>query len=90
MLKSIHCDELGRVVIPVHIRRALGISPATPLLPSVQGNRVIFEVDEPSFSPGEVARIAVHLLASRGIQARPDQVAAEITEMLGHKGAPTG
>ena len=88
MLKAIHCDDLGRVVIPVHIRRALGISPATPLLPSVEGNRVIFEVDEPSFSSNEVALIATRLLASHGIHVRPDQVAEEITEMLGHKGGP--
>lgn len=86
MLKAIHSDELGRVVIPVHIRRALGISPATPLLPSVEGNRVIFDVDEPSFSPDEVARIAARLLVRHGIHVKPDQVVAEIREMLGHKG----
>ena len=39
-------DELGRVVIPMEVRRELGIEPKTPIEISVEGSNIILHKNE--------------------------------------------
>ena len=36
-----HIDELGRIVIPMEIRRTLGIGPKDPIAISLEGDRIV-------------------------------------------------
>lgn len=38
-----HVDDLGRIVIPMELRRTLGINPKDPMAISVEGERIILE-----------------------------------------------
>lgn len=81
MPKALHVDKLGRLVIPVHIRTALGITPDTPLQASLERGRIVVEVCQPLFSQAEVTAVAVRLLARRGVCEEPAAVTNEISEI---------
>ncbi len=36
-----HVDDLGRIVIPMELRRTLGIGPKDPIAVSVEGDRIV-------------------------------------------------
>ncbi|PEJ93490.1 AbrB/MazE/SpoVT family DNA-binding domain-containing protein [Bacillus toyonensis] len=59
-------DELGRVVIPVELRRTLGIAEGTALDFQVDGENVILRKQEKScFVTGEVSETNLELLDGR-------------------------
>lgn len=59
-------DELGRVVIPVELRRTLGITEGTALDFHVDGENVILRKQEKScFVTGEVSESNMELLGGR-------------------------
>ncbi|MGW6145934.1 AbrB/MazE/SpoVT family DNA-binding domain-containing protein [Bacillus mycoides] len=59
-------DELGRVVIPVELRRTLGIAEGTALDFHVDGENVILRKQETScFVTGEVSESNLELLDGR-------------------------
>ncbi|HGH7176784.1 TPA: AbrB/MazE/SpoVT family DNA-binding domain-containing protein [Bacillus wiedmannii] len=59
-------DELGRVVIPVELRRTLGIAEGTALDFHVDGENVILRKQEKScFVTGEVSESNIELLGGR-------------------------
>ncbi|QWI68547.1 AbrB/MazE/SpoVT family DNA-binding domain-containing protein [Bacillus mycoides] len=59
-------DELGRVVIPVELRRTLGIAEGTALDFHVDGENVILRKQEKScFVTGEVSESNLELLDGR-------------------------
>ncbi|KPU55836.1 AbrB/MazE/SpoVT family DNA-binding domain-containing protein [Bacillus wiedmannii] len=59
-------DELGRVVIPVELRRTLGIAEGTALNFHVNGENVILRKQEKScFVTGEVSESNMELLGGR-------------------------
>lgn len=59
-------DELGRVVIPVELRRTLGIAEGTALDFHVDGENVILREQEKScFVTGEVSESNIELLGGR-------------------------
>jgi len=59
-------DELGRVVIPVELRRTLGISEGTALDFHVDGENIVLRKHEKScFVTGEVSESNMELLGGR-------------------------
>ncbi|OOR71613.1 AbrB family transcriptional regulator [Bacillus cereus] len=59
-------DELGRVVIPVELRRTLGIAEGTALDFHVDGENVVLRKQEKScFVTGEVSDSNIELLGGR-------------------------
>ena len=59
-------DELGRVVIPVELRRTLGIAEGTALDFHVDGENVVLRRQEKScFVTGEVSDSNIELLGGR-------------------------
>ncbi|HIE6631493.1 AbrB/MazE/SpoVT family DNA-binding domain-containing protein [Bacillus luti] len=59
-------DELGRVVIPIELRRALGIAEGTALDFHVDGENIILRKPEKScFVTGEVSESNMELLDGR-------------------------
>ncbi|PHC94826.1 AbrB family transcriptional regulator [Bacillus toyonensis] len=59
-------DELGRVVIPVELRRTLGIAEGTALDFHVDGENIILRKNEKScFVTGEVSESNLELLGGR-------------------------
>ncbi|MCU4964763.1 AbrB/MazE/SpoVT family DNA-binding domain-containing protein [Bacillus paranthracis] len=59
-------DELGRVVIPVELRRSLGIAEGTALNFHVDGENIVLRKHEKScFVTGEVSESNMELLGGR-------------------------
>ncbi|MGH0614879.1 AbrB/MazE/SpoVT family DNA-binding domain-containing protein [Bacillus cereus] len=59
-------DELGRVVIPVELRRTLGIAEGTALDFHVEGENIVLRKHEKScFVTGEVSESNMELLGGR-------------------------
>ncbi|ACJ80735.1 AbrB/MazE/SpoVT family DNA-binding domain-containing protein [Bacillus paranthracis] len=59
-------DELGRVVIPVELRRTLGIAEGTALNFHVDGENIVLRKHEKScFVTGEVSESNMELLGGR-------------------------
>ncbi|EJR66470.1 AbrB family transcriptional regulator [Bacillus cereus VD115] len=59
-------DELGRVVIPVELRRTLGIAEGTALGFHVEGENIVLRKHEKScFVTGEVSETNLELLDGR-------------------------
>ncbi|HDR7316684.1 AbrB/MazE/SpoVT family DNA-binding domain-containing protein [Bacillus toyonensis] len=59
-------DELGRVVIPVELRRTLGIAEGTALDFHVDGENIVLRKHEKScFVTGEVSELNLELLDGR-------------------------
>ncbi|MDO3374722.1 AbrB/MazE/SpoVT family DNA-binding domain-containing protein [Bacillus paranthracis] len=59
-------DELGRVVIPVELRRTLGITEGTALDFHVDGENIVLRKNEKScFVTGEVSESNMELLGGR-------------------------
>ncbi|OOR30267.1 AbrB/MazE/SpoVT family DNA-binding domain-containing protein [Bacillus cereus] len=59
-------DELGRVVIPVELRRTLGIAEGTALDFHVDGENIVLRKHEKScFVTGEVSESNIELLSGR-------------------------
>ncbi|OTW87492.1 AbrB family transcriptional regulator [Bacillus thuringiensis serovar cameroun] len=59
-------DELGRVVIPVELRRTLGITEGTALGFHVEGENIVLRKHEKScFVTGEVSELNLELLDGR-------------------------
>ncbi|MDA1849100.1 AbrB/MazE/SpoVT family DNA-binding domain-containing protein [Bacillus cereus] len=59
-------DELGRVVIPVELRRTLGIAEGTALDFHVDGENIVLRKNEKScFVTGEVSESNMELLGGR-------------------------
>ncbi|MED1089716.1 AbrB/MazE/SpoVT family DNA-binding domain-containing protein [Bacillus paramycoides] len=59
-------DELGRVVIPVELRRTLGIAEGTALDFHVDGENIVLRKQEKScFVTGEVSESNMELLGGR-------------------------
>ncbi|UYX50736.1 AbrB/MazE/SpoVT family DNA-binding domain-containing protein [Bacillus thuringiensis] len=59
-------DELGRVVIPVELRRTLGIAEGTTLDFHVDGANIVLRKHEKScFVTGEVSESNIELLSGR-------------------------
>ncbi|PRT25500.1 AbrB/MazE/SpoVT family DNA-binding domain-containing protein [Bacillus thuringiensis] len=59
-------DELGRVVIPVELRRTLGIAEGTALDFHVDGKNIVLRKHEKScFVTGEVSESNIELLSGR-------------------------
>lgn len=59
-------DELGRVVIPVELRRTLGIAEGTALDIHVDGENIVLRKHEKScFVTGEVSESNMELLGGR-------------------------
>lgn len=54
-------DELGRVVIPIEVRRSLGIDAGAPLEFLVDGDRIVLRRYEPGCTfCGEVGELVEH------------------------------
>ncbi|BAR82319.1 transcriptional regulator, abrb family [Bacillus thuringiensis serovar tolworthi] len=59
-------DELGRVVIPIELRRTLGIAEGTPLGFHVEGENIVLrKQDKSCFVTGEVSESNMELLDGR-------------------------
>ncbi|EEK77748.1 AbrB/MazE/SpoVT family DNA-binding domain-containing protein [Bacillus luti] len=59
-------DELGRVVIPVELRRTLGIAEGTAIGFHVEGENIVLRKQEKScFVTGEVSESNMELLGGR-------------------------
>ncbi|MFZ7933147.1 AbrB/MazE/SpoVT family DNA-binding domain-containing protein [Bacillus thuringiensis] len=59
-------DELGRIVIPVELRRTLGIAEGTALDFHVDGENVVLrKQDKSCFVTGEVSESNIELLGGR-------------------------
>lgn len=74
-------DELGRVVIPVELRRTLGIVEGTPLDFHVDGENIVLRKHEKScFVTGEVSESNLELLDGRMFLSKAG--ASELLELL--------
>ncbi|MGR5963834.1 AbrB/MazE/SpoVT family DNA-binding domain-containing protein [Bacillus cereus] len=72
-------DELGRVVIPVELRRTLGIAEGTALGFHVDGENIVLRKHEKScFVTGEVSESNMELLGGRMFLSKKGA-----TELLG-------
>ncbi|MGX5489161.1 AbrB/MazE/SpoVT family DNA-binding domain-containing protein [Bacillus cereus] len=59
-------DELGRVVIPIELRRTLGIAEGTALGFHVEGENIVLrKQDKSCFVTGEVSESNIELLGGR-------------------------
>ncbi|GMR66458.1 AbrB/MazE/SpoVT family DNA-binding domain-containing protein [Bacillus basilensis] len=74
-------DELGRVVIPVELRRTLGIAEGTALDFHVDGENVVLRKQEKScFVTGEVSDSNIELLGGRMFLSKDG--ASELLDLL--------
>ncbi|MEB9379120.1 AbrB/MazE/SpoVT family DNA-binding domain-containing protein [Bacillus cereus] len=74
-------DELGRVVIPVELRRSLGIAEGTALDFHVYGENIILKKQEKScFVTGEVSESNIELLGGRMFLSK--EGASELLDLL--------
>ncbi|KAB2458843.1 AbrB/MazE/SpoVT family DNA-binding domain-containing protein [Bacillus cereus] len=74
-------DELGRVVIPVELRRSLGITEGTALDSHVYGENIILKKQEKScFVTGEVSESNIELLGGRMFLSK--EGASELLDLL--------
>ncbi|HDR7801518.1 TPA: AbrB/MazE/SpoVT family DNA-binding domain-containing protein [Bacillus tropicus] len=82
-------DELGRVVIPVELRRTLGIAEGTALNFHVDGESVILRKQEKScFVTGEVSESNMELLDGRMFLSK--EGAIELLDILEKSGMAHG
>jgi transcriptional pleiotropic regulator of transition state genes len=78
-------DELGRVVIPVELRRTLGIAEGTALDFHVDGENIVLRKHEKScFVTGEVSESNMELLGGRMFLSK--EGASELLDLLGKSG----
>ncbi|HFK1402984.1 TPA: AbrB/MazE/SpoVT family DNA-binding domain-containing protein [Bacillus cereus] len=74
-------DELGRVVIPVELRRTLGIAEGTALDFHVDGENIVLRKNEKScFVTGEVSESNMELLDGRMFLSK--EGATELLDIL--------
>ncbi|MCU5497551.1 AbrB/MazE/SpoVT family DNA-binding domain-containing protein [Bacillus wiedmannii] len=74
-------DELGRVVIPVELRRTLGIAEGTALDFHVDGENIVLRKQEKScFVTGEVSESNMELLDGRMFLSKDG--ASELLDLL--------
>ncbi|PGC57664.1 AbrB family transcriptional regulator [Bacillus toyonensis] len=74
-------DELGRVVIPVELRRTLGIDEGTALGFHVEGENIVLRKQEKScFVTGEVSESNMELLGGRMFLSK--EGASELLDIL--------
>ncbi|PHE13395.1 AbrB family transcriptional regulator [Bacillus toyonensis] len=74
-------DELGRVVVPVELRRTLGITEGTALGFHVEGENIVLRKHEKScFVTGEVSESNIELLDGRMFLSR--EGAKELLDIL--------
>lgn len=74
-------DELGRVVIPVELRRTLGIAEGTALDFHVDGENIVLRKPEKScFVTGEVSESNIELLGGRMFLSK--KAASELLDLL--------
>ncbi|MGG0355359.1 AbrB/MazE/SpoVT family DNA-binding domain-containing protein [Bacillus tropicus] len=74
-------DELGRVVIPVELRRTLGIAEGTALGFHVDGENIVLRKHEKScFVTGEVSESNMELLGGRMFLSK--EGATELLDLL--------
>ncbi|PHE16399.1 AbrB family transcriptional regulator [Bacillus toyonensis] len=74
-------DELGRVVIPVELRRTLGIDGGTALGFHVEGENIVLRKQEkPCFVTGEVSESNMELLGGRMFLSK--EGASELLDIL--------
>ncbi|TKH46291.1 AbrB/MazE/SpoVT family DNA-binding domain-containing protein [Bacillus cereus] len=74
-------DELGRVVIPVELRRTLGIAEGTALDFHVDGENIVLRKPEKScFVTGEVSDSNIELLGGRMVLSK--EGASELLDLL--------
>lgn len=78
MKTSRKIDELGRVVIPVEMRKKLGIEPKNNLFMFLDGSGIILEKGQEVNELGMVT-IPFHIRKSLGIEAA-DEIEIEIIE----------
>ncbi|MCI0766163.1 AbrB/MazE/SpoVT family DNA-binding domain-containing protein [Bacillus sp. TL12] len=82
-------DELGRVVIPIELRRVLGISTGAALEFYVDGKNVVLRKQEKScFVTGEVSEDNVELLDGRMFLSKKG--ASELLELITRSGKVNG
>ncbi|MEK4695559.1 AbrB/MazE/SpoVT family DNA-binding domain-containing protein [Bacillus sp. FSL M8-0063] len=78
-------DELGRVVIPVELRRTLGIAEGTALDFHVDGENIVLRKHEKScFVTGEVSESNMELLDGRMFLSK--EGTSELLELLQKSG----
>ncbi|HDX9612850.1 TPA: AbrB/MazE/SpoVT family DNA-binding domain-containing protein [Bacillus toyonensis] len=78
-------DELGRVVIPVELRRTLGIAEGTALNFHVDGENIVLKKHEKScFVTGEVSESNLELLGGRMYLSKDG--ASELLDLLEKSG----
>ncbi|MFJ8453294.1 AbrB/MazE/SpoVT family DNA-binding domain-containing protein [Bacillus paramycoides] len=78
-------DELGRVVIPVELRRTLGIAEGTALDFHVDGENIVLRKHEKScFVTGEVSESNLELLGGRMYLSKDG--ASELLDILEKSG----
>lgn len=74
-------DELGRVVIPIELRRTLGIAEGTALDFHVDGENIVLRKPEKScFVTGEVSESNIELLGGRMVLSK--EGASELLDLL--------
>ncbi|WP_316277885.1 AbrB/MazE/SpoVT family DNA-binding domain-containing protein [Bacillus cereus] len=82
-------DELGRVVIPVELRRTLGIAEGTALGFHVEGENIVLRKHEKScFVTGEVSESNIELLDGRMFLSK--EGATELLDILEKSGIAHG
>ena len=78
-------DELGRVVIPVELRRTLGIVEGTTLDFHVEGENIVLRKYEKScFVTGEVSETNIELLGGRMFLSK--EGASELLDLIQKSG----
>ncbi|MGH0939942.1 AbrB/MazE/SpoVT family DNA-binding domain-containing protein [Bacillus mycoides] len=78
-------DELGRVVIPVELRRTLGIAEGTALDFHVDGENIVLrKQDKSCFVTGEVSESNLELLGGRMYLSKDG--ASELLDLLEKSG----
>ncbi|WP_144639938.1 AbrB/MazE/SpoVT family DNA-binding domain-containing protein [Bacillus cereus] len=82
-------DELGRVVIPVELRRTLGITEGTALGFHVEGENIVLrKQDKSCFVTGEVSESNIELLDGRMVLSK--EGASELLGILEKSGIAHG
>jgi len=69
-------DELGRVVIPIELRRTLGIGEKDALEIYVDGDRIVFKKYEPACTFCDNAGDVVHFKGKNVCQSCIDEIKA--------------
>ncbi|HHT7226670.1 AbrB/MazE/SpoVT family DNA-binding domain-containing protein [Bacillus thuringiensis] len=82
-------DELGRVVIPIELRRTLGIAEGTALGFHVEGEDIVLrKQDKSCFVTGEVSESNIELLDGRMFLSK--EGATELLDILEESGMVHG